>query len=272
MRDVRAWQWWAALADLVLPAECAGCGRVDQGQLCAGCAATVSQMTPRPTSPDPRPDGLPPCLALGPYQGIIRSLLLAYKERGAHLLARPLGRALAAGVAAVASEIGRPVALVGIPSTASAVRERHGDHVARVGRHAAAELRRSGIAAAYAPRVLRARPKADASHLNAYARAEAAAEAFRVRDRRVQALRSAQCHGVALIVIDDIITTGSTLASACRLLAANGVEVDAAVTLAATQRWGAGAARACVRYLEKPPYRGIRPQRWPTAPAVRIRP
>jgi predicted amidophosphoribosyltransferase len=230
-------EWLSALADLVLPAICLGCGRDGSGQFCGACRRAMTALVPRLAMPDPIPHGLPACVALGAYDGPLRSLLLAYKERGAYLLGRPLGAALAAAVAAAVGEPGRPVALVGVPSTPSAVRERYGDHVARLGRRAAATMRSTGWPAIFVPAPVRALPKADSSHLNASARAAAADTGFRVRPDRVRRLAVASRAGVAVVVIDDIITTGSTLASVSRLLERSGVPVDAAATLAATQRW-----------------------------------
>lgn len=230
-------EWLSSLADLVVPAICSGCGRDGAGQYCEGCHQAIAALTPRLAMPDPIPPDLPTCVALGAYDGPLRSLLLAYKERGAYLLGRPLGAALALAVAAAVGEPRRPVALVGVPSTPSAVRERYGDHVARLGRRAAAAMRSSGWAATFVPSPLRALPKADSSHLDAVARVAAADSGFQARPGRVRRLAVAGRAGVAVVVIDDIITTGSTLASVSRLLERSGVPVDAVATLAATQRW-----------------------------------
>ncbi|MFC5945487.1 ComF family protein, partial [Micromonospora harpali] len=88
---------WADLTDLVLPVECAGCRehRAARQGFCPGCVATLAALRPRPVRPTPAPPGLPPCVALGPYGGALREALLAYKERGRHGLARPLGGLLA---------------------------------------------------------------------------------------------------------------------------------------------------------------------------------
>lgn len=125
----------AGLADLVLPGGCAGCGGA-AGQplryrVCPACVAALATLQPHPTRPDPAPDGLPPCAALGDYHGVLRELVLGYKDRGAHRLARPLGRLLAE---AVASLVTGPVVLVPVPDTPAAVRARHGDHLRRLAR------------------------------------------------------------------------------------------------------------------------------------------
>src|SRR5690606_40735344 len=60
--------------------------------VCRDCVADLAALRPHPTRPQPSPVGLPPCAALGDYDGALRGLILAYKERGRHPPARPLGR------------------------------------------------------------------------------------------------------------------------------------------------------------------------------------
>src|SRR5205814_1662561 len=83
---------------LVLPGSCAGCGAGVPGSLCPNCTAVLAGLRPHAVRPTPAPAGLPACVALGSYDGVLREVLLAYKERGRHVLARPLGDWLAAAV------------------------------------------------------------------------------------------------------------------------------------------------------------------------------
>ncbi|GAB3799439.1 ComF family protein [Micromonospora zhanjiangensis] len=231
---------WADLADLVLPAECAGCRgeRVPLRRgVCAGCAAALTALRPRPVRPTPAPAGLPPCVALGPYDGALRQALLAYKERGRHGLAVPLGGLLAEVVARAAGGP-RPVLLVPVPATAAAVRARHGDHLVRLARHAARRLRAAGWPVGVV-RPLLAAPRPDSATLDSAGRAAAAAQAFRVRRRALRRLPSV-CAGRTVIVLDDIVTTGATLAAVTGVLTQVGVPVQAAAVLAGTVRRGRG--------------------------------
>jgi predicted amidophosphoribosyltransferase len=226
---------WAVLADLVLPVGCAGCRaeRVPLTQgVCAACVATLRTLRPGPVAPTPPPPGMPPCFALGAYQAPLRETLLAYKEKGRHGLARPLGSLLAE---VVAEAVGgpRPVVLVPVPATARAARARHGDHLRRLTRQAAGRLRRAGWPVLVA-RPLRALPRPDSAELDSAGRAQAAAGAFRVRGGLDRLRRAAAEHPVVLL--DDIVTTGATLAAVTRLLAADGVPVAVAAVLAATIR------------------------------------
>jgi predicted amidophosphoribosyltransferase len=227
---------WSDLADLVLPTECAGCRvtglRLRHGA-CARCVALLESLRPRPVRPTPAPAGLPDCVALGAYGGALREVLLSYKERGRHGLARPLGLLLAEVVAEAAGGVPRPVLLIPVPDTGKAARQRHGDHLSRLARHTGARLRRAGWPVAVA-RPLHALPRPDSAALDSVARA-AASSAFRLRAARLAALRQA-ARGRMVIVLDDIVTTGATLAAVARLLATAGVPVQAAALLAATVR------------------------------------
>ena len=145
-----------ALADLVLPRTCAGCG-IPGAVLCRRCRTLLAQ--PHPATPRRFPDGFPPAAAAGAYAGPVRSALIAFKERGRAELAQPLGRALALAVAAVSAAVPGPrppVALVPVPSTAAAVRTRGRDHVRELAAVAVAELRTVGVEAT-AVRLLRRR-------------------------------------------------------------------------------------------------------------------
>ncbi|MFD3931599.1 ComF family protein [Streptomyces sp. NPDC058614] len=91
--------WWQDLTDLVLPAECGGCGR-PRTVLCTECRAALTGAVPSRVRPVPEPSGLPVVHAAAPYEDEVRAVLLAHKERGALMLAGPLGAALAGAVRA----------------------------------------------------------------------------------------------------------------------------------------------------------------------------
>ncbi|MFC7544769.1 ComF family protein [Plantactinospora sp. GCM10030261] len=226
----------AALADLVLPADCAGCRATRlplRAGVCASCAGALEALVPHPVRPTPAPAGLPPCTAVGAYQGVLREAVLSYKERGRHRLGRPLGVLLAGAVAAAVGRP-RPVLLVPVPATARAARERHGDHMARLARRAVVRLRGAGWPAA-ATQPLRAMPRPDSTHLDSAARAATAGEAFQVRPGAIRRLRSVTSDAT-IVLVDDIITTGATLAAIAVLLNGYEVPVRAAAVLAGTVR------------------------------------
>ncbi|MFI5914541.1 ComF family protein [Dactylosporangium sp. NPDC051541] len=220
------------LVDLVLPAACAGCEEASARVLCVRCSAAFGAVVPRRTWPDPLPVGMPATFALAAYAGAVRRAIVQYKEKNRHELTGALG-GLLGRVLERAVPPAVPVVLVPVPSTAAAVRRRHGDHMLRLARAAARRRPRTEIA-----RPLRALPRGDDSaELTAVQRAAAARLAFAVRPRSANALRTRiRCGGAAVVLVDDIVTTGVTLAAAAHRLAEAGVSVDCAATIAATQR------------------------------------
>ncbi|MFI5936700.1 ComF family protein [Actinoplanes sp. NPDC051494] len=234
----------ADLVDLVLPGVCAGCGaervRLRFGA-CAACVTVLEGLLPYPTSPSPPPPGMPPCVAVGAYAGALRGALLAYKEKGRHRLARPLGALLAAAVADAAVRAGGgpgvPVWLVPVPSTAGAVRERGGDHMARLAGAAARRLGRVGWRVAVG-QPLRAMPRVDSALLDVRGRAIAAENSLRIRHTRILIPRRRPMIGGTLIVVDDSVTTGATLAAVTSRLREVDMQVNGAAVLAATRLRG----------------------------------
>ncbi|MFN8198337.1 MAG: hypothetical protein U0R72_08425 [Nakamurella multipartita] len=115
-----------ALADLVLPRPCPGCGRA--GPWCADCARTVSRVPRRIRPPDDpaAAAGLPPAWALAHYTGPVRAAVLAGKEKGRRDLPPRLGRDLGSGVLHLLAwgAVLEPVWLVPAPSRLSAARRR----------------------------------------------------------------------------------------------------------------------------------------------------
>jgi predicted amidophosphoribosyltransferase len=222
----------SALADLVLPRACAGCG-VPGRMLCPRCAALLA--VPRLATPRRFPWGFPPTVAAGAYSGPVRPAVNAFKEQGRAELARPLGAALALAVAAVvsAAPTGRPVLLVPVPSSAAALRSRGRDHVGELTHRAVAELREAGLSVREA-RLLRRRGRVrDSAGLSAAARRANLAGSFEV-DPAVAPLR-----GALLVLVDDVVTTGATLTEAAAVLSSRCRTDDApvlAAVVAATPR------------------------------------
>jgi predicted amidophosphoribosyltransferase len=203
-----------ALADLVLPRTCGGCG-LPGPVLCLSCRALLTR--PRLAQPRRHPGGFPPTVAAGAYAGPVRPAVLAFKEHGRAELAGPLGQALALAVAAVLSGVpdgaGGPVLLVPVPSSAAAVRRRGRDHVRELADAASTELRAAGLPATTVRLLGRAsgRGVRDSAGLDAVARRANLAGRFR-------RLPGTWPPDGRVVLVDDVATSGATLTEAAHAL------------------------------------------------------
>ena len=229
--------WGSVLADLILPMECAGCGesrsRSALPGLCTLCALSLSG-PPLPARLPRTVDGLaamPPVHALAAYLDPVPDIIIAQKERGRLDLARPLGQELARAAEAAAAGAD-PLWLVPVPSTRAATVRRGQDPMLRMARVAAARLRASGRAAAVLPALTHRRKVADQAGLGRRSRAENLAGALAVRASSARLLGERP-----VVLVDDVVTSGATLAEAARALrAAGNAPVGAAVLAAARLR------------------------------------
>jgi predicted amidophosphoribosyltransferase len=219
------------LLDLLFPTECAGCGDAG-GLVCDACRVALSGPA-RLAWPRPSPPGLPPPWAVAAYSGPARSLLLAYKERGTIGAARRLAVPLATAIEAAAGVGARTAVVVPVPSSRPAIRQRGDDVTLLLARRAASVARRRGLAVSVVPALRHARRVADQAGLGAERRAANLAGAFTVRPGATRGLTGQQ-----VVIVDDVVTTGATLAEAARALRASGVGVGAAAVVAATRRRG----------------------------------
>ncbi len=250
-----------AAVGLVLPPSCAGCG-AGGAVLCPRCSAPLRGPA-GPHTPVPRPVGLPPLWATTRYDGAVRAALIGYKDRNRRDLAAPLAAALARAVRSAAGPVaaqplvdpavavlpvaalpvaaqpvvalplvGPRVALVPVPSRRAAARRRGGDHVLRLARVAAGLF---GGQAVVCPALRPHGRLADAAGLSAQQR-----RTSRVGTLAVHAAYTAWLAGragaPAVVLVDDLVTTGATLAEAAVTLRGAGVPVWAAAVIAATQR------------------------------------
>lgn len=217
----------------------------------AACPSCTDELLrqPAPRPPDPPPPGLPDCWSATAYEGAARRVILACKERGRTALVPVLAASVSSCVTAWAADRGldrgfdrglgrRPVWLVPVPSARAASRRRGHDPVRAVARAAARELCRHGRPAALAPLLRQSRRVADQAGLGSAERAANLSGAFEAVPGAAARLRPSGrgTRAVAVVLVDDVITTGATLAEAARALRAGGAEAWAAVTVAATRR------------------------------------
>ncbi|MFF4655206.1 ComF family protein [Streptomyces sp. NPDC001381] len=229
MEGVR--NWWQELAGLVLPTECAGCGR-GRTVLCPRCRAALDGHPPRRVRPLPEPAGLPAVHAAARYADEVRAVLLAHKERGGLALTRPLGAALAGAVRVGLGWVGEgegppppgnapppppppPILLVPVPSAPAATRARGHDPARRIAFAAAGELRRAGVRVRVAAVLRQRRAVADQAGLTSRERLDNLVGALAV----VPGAGRLLCRG-PVVLVDDLVTTGASLAEAARAVRA----------------------------------------------------
>lgn len=224
-----------AWADLVLGSACVGCGR--RGRvLCAPCAAALPDAA-HTSWPTPTPPGLAPPYSTGPYDDVLRALVLGHKERRLLALTGPLGDLLATSVTAALA--GRPttapVLLVPVPSRRAALRRRGHDPTLAMTRRAARELTARGRDVTVAPLLRLRAGVVDQAGLGTEGRRANLAGSMACPGERVARLRR-RVPAAYTVVCDDVLTTGATAREAQRSLAASGIAVHAIATVAATVR------------------------------------
>jgi predicted amidophosphoribosyltransferase len=194
----------------------------------------LDSRSPALTRPTPCPAGFPLTATGGPYDPLLKRLVNAHKERQVRSVTPVLAGQLA-GAAGFLLRSSAPahagIALVPVPSSAAAVRERGFDANWALARRVAGELRGQGVDVVPVRLLQQRRGVRDQAGLDASARAANLGGRLRVgreppRDR-------------AILLIDDVVTTGSSLVEAARALRAGGLSVLGAATVAATVRFRA---------------------------------
>lgn len=219
--------------DLLHGGCCAGCLHPGRSW-CAQCWLLLP-VEAKEVRPSPTPEGLARCFAAGDYGGLLRSLVVAHKERAVYSLARPLAQCLALPVARAASPHHLTV-LVPVPSPAATVRRRGHDPLLRVARAAARVLRHTGAGQVEVAALLASRGDIpDQAGLGAADRRRNRVHSVLVRPE-VRARLARRGEPVAVVVVDDVLTTGSTAREAQRTLEQGGIGVRAIAVVAATQR------------------------------------
>lgn len=164
-----------------------------------------------------------PVLALGEYGGNLQRLVLAWKNGGMLHLGARIGPALAPAVAQLAEAAGAAApGLVPVPSRRSARLRRGEDHTAELVR----SLEAAGAGRAL---LLRARPTTSQDGKGARQRRN---RRIRLEGRRA---REAGRRHRQVVIVDDVVTTGSTLRGMHEALSAEGMEVLGAVVVAAAR-------------------------------------
>ncbi len=212
--------------DVAFPAACSGCGREGE-PLCASCRPALDARLGLPGgTPIGLPADLPPPLLqlewCAPFAGPVRAALHDLKYAGERRLASPLGEAVARRWRRVGE--GATV-VVPVPVHAERERRRGYDQAALIGAVAAAEL---GLA--YVRALERARATIAQFELGREDRAANVAGAFRLRGPEREAVGAVS--GRWILLVDDVVTTGATLAACGFALEAAGALAVSAIAVA----------------------------------------
>ena len=210
--------------DLALPAACAGCGQ-EGDALCRDCRTALDiRLAAEPGVPIGLPADIPaPLLQLewcAPFTGVARRALHGLKYDGERRLAAFMGEAVARRWARAGAA---GDALVAVPASPDRVRERGYDQAALIATEAGRRLSLPVLEV-----LERTRATTAQFDLDRGARATNLVDAFRVRDLA----SGAAVRGRWLVLVDDVVTTGATLAACAGALVEAGALAVSAIAVA----------------------------------------
>lgn len=232
------------LVDLVLPVSCAGCGAPGRA-LCPACLGRWSGAPRRCEHAAGRLDRMDgtvlPVWALAVNDATVRRAVGVWKDGGrvdvTPWFAAVLTRAVRALAPVLPTGPGRPLLVVAAPASRAGLARRGEDLVAALAVAAAASVAepRPGGPGPRAVRALRLAGRGrDQVGLGVRGRSANLAGRVRVRPRHAGTLR-----GADVLLVDDVLTTGATLAACRAAVEAAGGSPVAAVVLAVTPPPGA---------------------------------
>lgn len=192
----------AAFIDLLLPQRCALCGAGEE-VLCKPCTSlwSVGQKCGRILGHD--------IYAARPYDTLAANVIVGAKDHQRRWLLPLIVTGVVSAVRCLLPADQRPLGLVPMPSRRASLRKRGDDVLLHVARQAAKELRGEGINAIAVPLLEHGRKVRDQSGLTSQQRQRNLHGAFTLTGTSDR----------ALIVVDDVITTGASLQEAFRALA-----------------------------------------------------
>lgn len=199
------------LVDVVAPRVCVLCDRPNPRELCSSCRTSI------PAAPPPADLSGTRLSCAAPYLAPIDGLIHRLKYAGRPDLARPMARLMFERLGL--PRLTREVWLVPVPLHPERLAERGYNQSGLVAR-ALARLTGASVSPAALRRVIATRAQA---RLNRDARAENVRDAFLARNAVA---------GRAVILVDDVVTTGATAEGSIAALRAAGARVMGMVAIA----------------------------------------
>ncbi len=237
-RPSRTPTWWAQasrdVARAVVPVQCPGCGLRDV-RWCEECEAPWWESPVRSESAAPRLDvpGQPalPLWAIASLAGANHGMVSAWKDAGRRDLDAFFARAARRGARDIASALGPEIVVVPVPARRRSTRRRGIDLPLLLAKSTAAGLCDEGVDA----RVTAALTIGSGEQRGASARE---------RWRQASSVRAVSHAGVSgrVLLVDDVVTTGATIAAAARALEVTFLTVGAGFCLASAPASGARAS------------------------------
>ena len=206
-------------ADVILSRCCVACSR-SGSLLCANCRSLIPTLAQQREAHHELWFG-------APYESVIREMINAHKDHGVRALSKELGLVLAraAWAASMASSTARPLLLVPVPPHRTSLRKRGRDTSFEIAAHAAKIISARGLPCEVKPLLFRVHQTSRSAGKTVKGRREVHGS-FAIKPK-VQLPKR-------VIVVDDVVTTGSTSQEAVRALEAAGVGVDAIACIAST--------------------------------------
>ena len=205
----------SALLDLLFPTKCAFCGRVSARGVCEACGRTL----PRTELPLREGAGYGKCAVPLKYEGEVREALLRFKFRGGRGAAAGFGRLLSQ---CVAEELGGMFDVVTYAPVSAKRRAARGyDQAYLLARETARIWDAEPLTL-----LRKTRDNPPQSGLDAAARRKNAVGVYEACGRE-------KLEGKRVLLIDDILTTGSTLSECARVLRGAGAAAVVCACLAA---------------------------------------
>ena len=224
------------VARVVVPVVCPGCGLPDV-RWCGDCEAAWWEPPFRSESGAGRLDVLGqapiPVWSVAPLTGPPQLMIAAWKDGARRDMDAFFGEVMARAAAHLSSALAPITIVVPVPARSSSTRRRGVDLPAVLARGASSGLVAPGRAGSG-----RAGPGRSASAVACLRNSGGESRRLGARGRWVSAAAGIRASsapaGETALLVDDVLTTGASLARSCWALEREGVAVAAAITLAAT--------------------------------------